>query len=80
MKLLKRLREHPILRYVSYAIAISMAIVAAAIVALFTVDLGPLVRGRAEAAASKQIERPVHIGSLKIQLFSGRVLVENLRP
>ncbi|HYM24182.1 MAG TPA: hypothetical protein VEU08_13275, partial [Vicinamibacterales bacterium] len=78
MKFLNRLRAHPVLRAFSYAIAIVMAIVAAVIVVSFTIDLGPLVRARAEEAASKQIERPVHIGSLRIHLFSGRVVVENL--
>src|SRR6185295_5998585 len=78
VNLLKRLREHRLRKYVSSLIAILTAIVAASVVALFTIDLGPLVKERAEQAGSKQIERPIHIGSLKIQLFSGKVLVENL--
>jgi len=78
VKFFKRLREHPVLRFVSYTIAIATAIVAAAIVVSFTIDLGPVVRARAEEAASKQIQRPVHIGGLRIHLISGRVIVENL--
>ena len=55
-----------------------MALLAAAIVASVTVDLGPAVRARAEDAGSKYIERPLHIGALKIHLLTGKVLVENL--
>ncbi len=55
-----------------------VALLAAAIVTSVTVDLGPSVRRRAEDAGSKYIERPLHIGSLKIRLLTGRVVVEDL--
>ncbi|MFL6280439.1 MAG: hypothetical protein ACJ731_10040, partial [Vicinamibacterales bacterium] len=55
-----------------------MALLAAAIVASVTIDLGPAVRAKAEDAGSKYIERPLHIGSLKIRLLTGKVLVEDL--
>src|SRR5512140_2878381 len=78
MNLLKRLREHPVLRYVSLALTVVVALLAASIVASITIDLGPAVRARAEDAGSKYIERPLHIGSLRIRLLTGSVLVENL--
>ena len=55
-----------------------MALLAAAIVTSVTIDLGPAVRARAEDAGSKYIERPLHIGGLKIRLLTGKVLVEDL--
>jgi len=79
VKFFNRLRAHPIVRFVGYAIAILVVIVAAAIVVSLSIDLGPWLRERAEQAGSKQIERPVHIGKLRIQLFTGKVVVEDLR-
>ncbi|HMD34386.1 MAG TPA: hypothetical protein VKH42_05435, partial [Vicinamibacterales bacterium] len=79
MKLFKGLRAHPIVRSVGYAIAILVVIVAAAIVVSLSIDLGPWLRARAEQAGSKQIERAIHIGTLRIQLFTGKVVVEDLR-
>ena len=55
-----------------------VALLAAAIVTSVTIDLGPAVRARAENAGSKYIERPLHIGALKIRLLTGKVLVEDL--
>jgi len=74
----KRLRGHPVLRYASLCLTIVVALLAAAIVASVTVDLGPAVRAKAEDAGSKYIERPLHIGGLRIHLLTGKVLVENL--
>jgi autotransporter translocation and assembly factor TamB len=75
----KRLRAHPVLRYVSLCLTIVVALLAAAIVASITIDLGPVVRAKAEDAGSKYIERPLHIGSLRIHILSGKVLVDDLR-
>jgi hypothetical protein len=75
----KRLRAHPVLRYVSLCLTVLAVLLAAAIVASITVDLGPSVRAKAEDAGSKYIERPLHIGGLSIHLLSGKVLVQNLR-
>src|SRR5215212_6451468 len=57
---------------------ITVALLAAAIVASITVDLGPAVRRKAEVEGSKYIERPMRIGALKIRLLTGKVLVEDL--
>ena len=78
MRFLKRFRAHPVLRTTGYAVAILIAILAASVVVSLTIDLGPFLRARAEEAGSKQIERPIHIGALKLHLFSGQVLVEDL--
>ena len=78
MNVFKRLRNHPILRYVSLCLTVVVALLAAAIVASITIDLGPAVRAKAEDAGSKYLERPLRIGTLRIRLLTGRVLVENL--
>ena len=78
MKFLKRLREHAALRYLHVGLTVVVALLAAAIVASLTIDLGPSVRARAERAASDYIERPLHIGSLKIHLLTGKFVIDNL--
>src|SRR2546427_12054997 len=55
-----------------------VALLAAAIVVSVTVDLGPYARAAAEREGSKYIERGLHIGTLKIHVFTGKVLVEDL--
>ena len=78
MKLFTRIRGRQVLRYAGFCLSLAVALLAAAIVTSLTVDLGPAVRRKAESAASDYIERPLHIGSLKIRLLTGKVLVENL--
>ena len=53
--------------------------VAALLVSVVTIDLGPGVRRRAEIAGSKWIARPLHIGRLGLNLGRGRLVVEDLR-
>ncbi|MFI5179710.1 MAG: hypothetical protein ACHQO8_14155, partial [Vicinamibacterales bacterium] len=78
MKLFTRLRAHPVVRYLGLCLSIVIALLAASVVASLTIDLGPLVRQRAERAGSDYIERPIHIGALGIRLLTGKVVVENL--
>ena len=78
MKFFQRLRHHALLRYLSVCLSLIVALLAAAIVSSLTVDLGPAVRRRAETEGSKYIERPMRIGSLKLRLLTGKVLVEDL--
>jgi len=78
VKLLTRLRKLKLLRYVSFCLSLVVALLAAAIVASVTVDLGPAVRKRAETEGSKYLQRPLRIGGLKIRLLTGRVIVEDL--
>ena len=78
MKVLLYLRQHPVVRYASWAAAIVVALLAASIVATLTVDLGPRVRALAERRGSEYLERRLTIGSLSIHLLTGRVIVQDL--
>src|SRR5260370_6573350 len=78
VSILSRLREHKVLRYISLSLTIAAAILAAVIVSTLTVDLGPIVRGRAEQAGSSWLKRAVRIGSLHVQVFTGRLLLDDL--
>jgi hypothetical protein len=79
VNVLKRIRGNRIVRLVSLGLTILVALLAAAIVVSITVDLGPAARNAAETYGSKYIERPLRIGSLSIHLFTGKVVVEDLR-
>ena len=65
-------------RYTRRLVIVGVAVAAAALVSVVTIDLGPVVRAQAERAASAQIDRPVHIGGLSTYLLPGRFLVEDL--
>lgn len=74
-------RTHPVLR----VLGVLVALLAAAFMATLTIDLGPSLRRSAEKAASNYIDRPMHIGALKIKLLSGtfqldNVVIDGLRP
>jgi hypothetical protein len=58
--------------------AVGVAIVAGLFVTFFTVDLGPLVRERAEREGTKFMERPMRIGRLSAKMTPGEFLVEDL--
>ena len=75
---LRRWTNGPARRYLRWGAATAAVVVAVAIVALVTIDLGPMVRARAEEAASSQLDREVSIGRISIYLASGRFLVEDL--
>jgi len=53
--------------------------IAALLVSIVTIDLGPVVRRRAEIAGSAWIARPLHIGRLGLNLGRGRLVVEDLQ-
>jgi hypothetical protein len=55
-----------------------VGLLVALLVAVFAIDLGPSLRARAEREGSKQIERPMHIGRLSVNLLRGRFIVEDL--
>ena len=78
-RLLDRIRGNRIVRVTSLGFTILIALLAAAIVATLTVDLGPYAKGAAEREGSKYIERGLHIGTLRIHLLTGKVLVEDFR-
>jgi translocation and assembly module TamB len=65
-------------RWTRWGLYLLVAVVAAFLVSLITIDLGPQLRGRAERAASAYLERPLHIQSLRAELWSGRVVANTV--
>ncbi|MGQ0732646.1 MAG: translocation/assembly module TamB domain-containing protein [Acidobacteriota bacterium] len=62
------------------AIVVAMAIViATVIVSTVVLDLGPVLRVRAERAGSNWLARPMHIGRLGVRLGRGQFVIEDLR-
>jgi hypothetical protein len=61
-----------------FAVTIGV-IVAVLVVSTLTLDLGPVLRARAEAEGSRWLERKMTIGRLGVHLGSGRFVVEHLR-
>jgi TamB, inner membrane protein subunit of TAM complex len=59
-------------------LAVAVAVVAAALVTVFSVDLGPHLLEVAEREGSKYMERPMHIGRLSAKLTPGEFLVEDI--
>jgi hypothetical protein len=59
-------------------LAVVVAIAAGTIATVFTVDLGPSLRARAEREGSNFIHRPMHIGRLSAKLTPGVFVVEDL--
>ena len=78
MNFINRFRGHKAVRLSSFVASLAMALVAAAIVVSLAVDLGPIAKGYAEKYGSRYIERPLHLGSLSIHLFSGRIDISDL--
>jgi len=68
----------PLRRYTKGAILLVSALVAAALVSVVTIDLGPSLRARAEQAMSTQFTRPVHIGRLGTFLLPGQFVIEDM--
>jgi hypothetical protein len=64
-----------LVRRVFTAIAIIFAV---AFVTLFSVDLGPWLRERAEKAGANYLKREFHIGRLSARLLRGHFVVEDL--
>jgi translocation and assembly module TamB len=60
------------------ALGIAAALVAAAIVTTFAVDLGPALKSRAEGEASKYLKRPMHIGKLSARMRPGSFVLEDV--
>ena len=53
-------------------------IVAVAIVASLTVDLGPAARRALETQGSKYLERPMRIGRLSVHVLTGKYVIEDM--
>jgi hypothetical protein len=78
----KRLFGHPVTRRtrrIARRVVVTCAVILAVMfVTTLSVDLGPALRGRAEAAATQYMERPMHIGRLSVHLWRGQFVVEDL--
>ncbi len=66
-------------------LGLAVAAVAAGLVSVMSVDLGPTLRARAEQEASKLLRRPMHIGRLSVRLLTGAfvlddIVIEGLTP
>ncbi len=62
------------------AILLGLAVIVAVTLATtFTVDLGPVLRARAERAGSNWLDRPMTMGRLGVRLGAGRFVIDNLR-
>jgi translocation and assembly module TamB len=76
------LLSHPVTqktrRLLRRSVATCAVILAVAFVSTLTIDLGPALKARAEAAASQFMGRPMHIGRLSVHLLLGRFVVEDL--
>ena len=59
-------------------LAFVLAVFAAILVTVFTIDLGPGLRARAESEGSRFIQRPMHIGRLSARLTPGVFVIEDL--
>src|SRR5687768_16488968 len=65
------------LRYMRLGVMIALALLAAAVISTLTVDVGSLLQARAERAAADYLKRRVDIGSLRLHVASGRLLMED---
>jgi hypothetical protein len=68
-------RTRRIVRGIVVTCACALAVI---LVTSITVDLGPVLRQRAEQAGSNAIKRPMHIGRLAVHLWRGSYVVEDL--
>lgn len=66
-------------RYARRFAAVIGIVVAVIIVSTLTIDLGPLLKSRAERAGGSWLERKMTIGRLGVHIARGRFVVEDLR-
>ena len=74
--------NHPVTvttwRVIRRVLVTCAVIVAVALVTTASIDLGPSLKARAEAAASQYMGRPMHIGRLSVHLWLGQFVVEDV--
>ena len=77
-----KLFHHPLTqktrRVIRRGVVICAVMLAVACVTTLSVDLGPVLKARAEAAASDYMGRPMHIGRLSAHLWRGRFVIEDV--
>ncbi len=76
---LHRLRSHTAIRVSRRAAKFTIAILAAAVVASLTIDLGPSLRQLAERGGTAQLKRPIHIGRLSVHLLRGSFVLDDFQ-
>src|SRR6188768_567441 len=74
----KRSRRRRVPKVVVRAGAVLLAVVIALILTGLTVDLGPVLRARAELEGSKYLKRPLHIGRISARLVPGTFVFDDL--
>jgi autotransporter translocation and assembly factor TamB len=72
-------RRSRVWRFIRRTLAAVSAIVAVAFVSVFSIDLGPSLRGLAERQGAKYLKRDFHIGRLSARLLRGHFIVEDIR-
>ena len=75
----QRLRGHVAFRVSKRALKLTIAILAAALVASLTIDLGPSLRHYAERGGTAQLKRPIHIGRLSMHILRGAFVLEDFQ-
>jgi len=75
----QRLRSHIAFRVSKRAVKLTIAILAASVVASLTVDLGPSVRELGERRGTEWLKRGVHMSRLSVHILRGSVVVDDLR-
>ena len=81
----ERRRRRRVTRVGLYALAFVTAVLAALLVTLFTVDMGPYLKAEAEKRASAHLDRRMTIGRISAKLRPGDfelhdIVIEGLRP
>ncbi|HKY22096.1 MAG TPA: translocation/assembly module TamB domain-containing protein [Vicinamibacterales bacterium] len=76
-KRFERVRSHFVFRFTRFGVGVAATLLAVAIVATLTIDLGPGLRGLAEREGSKRMGRRMQIGKLGIRLFNGKFVLED---
>ena len=78
----KQLLSRPLAKkartFLRRAVATCAVILAVALVTTLSADLGPLVKSTAEDQGSRYLERPMRIGNMKVVLWSGSYVFEDL--
>lgn len=78
-------RSEVVRRWGRRVLGVLLAVAAGLVVTMFSVDLGPRLRGIAEREASTYLNRPVHIGRISARVLRGEfeindIVVESLKP
>ncbi|RPI54747.1 MAG: hypothetical protein EHM55_09915 [Acidobacteria bacterium] len=84
-KRFERIRSHFAFRFTKLGVVALAMMLAVAIVATLTIDLGPGLRALAEREGSKRVGRPMRIGKLGVRLLTGKFaldefVIEGLSP